>query len=132
MPKCPDMSGGCLDCGTPAGTVCLNCDIANHFVFDPTHEFCLCDTQYFFDGTTCSSCTVNDAACGSCANENLCLSCVANFTLVAAKCQCLSNYYQVDNDTCNICSTGCLTCTGLGACTICDATNNFRLVNGYC
>lgn len=57
---------------------------------------------------------------------------MANFTLVAAKCQCLSNYYQVDNDTCNICSTGCLTCTGLGACTICDATKNFRLVNGYC
>ena len=64
MPKCPDMSGGCLDCGTPAGTVCLNCDTANHFVFDPTHEFCLCETKYFFDGTTCSSCTVNDAACG--------------------------------------------------------------------
>ena len=127
------MSGGCLNCGVaPSDTICLNCDTANHFVYDPTNVYCVCDAQYYFDGTLCASCTVNDAACGTCANENLCLSCIANFTLVAAKCQCIDHYYQVNPSTCNQCSVGCLTCTGIGACTLCDPANNFQLVAGYC
>ena len=133
MPKCPDMSGGCLDCGVaPSNTVCLNCDVANNFEFDPTNTYCVCATQYYFDGSVCVSCTVNDVDCGTCANVDLCVSCVGNLTLVAAKCQCIAHYYQVDNHTCNACSTGCLTCTGIGACTVCDQPNNFNLVNGYC
>jgi cysteine-rich repeat protein len=38
----------------------------------------------------------------------------------------------VNNNTCNICAPGCLVCTGIGACTICDTLNFFALVNGSC
>ncbi len=38
----------------------------------------------------------------------------------------------MDSDTCEICSVGCLSCTAMGACTVCDAGNNFALVGGYC
>jgi hypothetical protein len=133
MPTCPDVVpiGGCLNCD-PDTNDCLLCDTANNFIFDPTDKFCICDVAYFYDGTACSSCTVNDAACNQCANANLCLSCVANFTLTAGVCQCNFQYYKVDPDTCNQCSTGCLVCTGIGACTVCDATKNFILSGGYC
>lgn len=132
MPECPDTSAGCLDCGDANSTICYSCDTLNHYVLDPDTENCKCDVAYFYDGNICSPCTTYDAACTYCANENLCLSCVANFTLTAGKCQCNPQYYLVDPDTCNLCETGCLQCTAIGACTICDATQNFVLVNGYC
>lgn len=133
MPKCPDRTGGCLDCGVaPTNNACLLCDTANHFIYDPKNIYCVCDTKYFFDGTTCASCTVNDAACNTCANQNLCLSCVSNFTLTAGVCKCNFQYYPVNPSTCNLCSTGCLVCSSIGGCTLCDTTLNFMLVGGYC
>ncbi len=39
---------------------------------------------------------------------------------------------MVDNDTCNLCEMGCLVCTGIGSCTICDAPNFYTLAAGYC
>lgn len=87
MPKCPSTAGGCLNCGTaPANTICLQCDTAKHFIYDPTNVYCVCDSGFYFDGSTCSPCTTNDAACSQCAGPSLCLGCVANFTLVSGIC----------------------------------------------
>lgn len=133
QPRCPDPYNGCTTCAPPVSTVCLLCDTASNFIFDPTNLFCICDIGYFFNGTQCDLCNTADAACSKCANAALCLSCDANFTLVNGKCQCVYSYFQVSPATCNICSTGCLTCSALGSCTVCDSPNYFTLAStGYC
>ena len=93
MPRCPQPTlpaGGCTSCGTtlipPFTDICLACDTLNNFILHSSSEYCICMSGYFYDGITCSSCTTNDPACSTCAGPTLCLSCVANFTLVSGKC----------------------------------------------
>jgi hypothetical protein len=133
MPTCPDVEpvGGCIDCD-PVTNVCNLCNTTSNFVMDPTNVYCMCAPAFYYNGTVCLSCTIADPACDDCASASLCLSCVDNFTLTAGVCQCNFQYYRVDPDTCNLCATGCLICTDLVTCTLCDATKNFQLVNGLC
>lgn len=61
MPKCPDMTGGCLNCSV--ADICMECDAANNFTFDPNFTYCVCQPLFYFTGSTCALCNTADAAC---------------------------------------------------------------------
>lgn len=128
MPLCPDPNSGCITCASPP--VCTLCDTANNFVLNNT--YCVCDLGYFFNGSACIVCTDTLDACTSCVSSSLCLTCLSNFTDVKGNCECMTQYYRFDFNTCLPCLPGCLDCTSTTNCLLCDSDSNFTLITGIC
>ena len=61
IPICPSSNSGCQTC---SGSSCSTCDTSNNFV--PESTYCVCTSDYYFDGSNCHNCNTTQAACLTC------------------------------------------------------------------
>lgn len=102
----------CEECISTSKTGCIKCKEGK--ILWKGECLAECPLGYYFESDTCHSCPIT---CATCTSSNICITCLSSFYKYEGTCidgtQCPPNMYP--NSTtmaCELCSKGCLTCTG--------------------
>ncbi|KAL4512432.1 hypothetical protein ABPG72_005434 [Tetrahymena utriculariae] len=144
VPQCPQ------DVSIPSNYQCLPC-AANCAKCQGDINNCLvCQNPYYLNGNVCvqtcpNSTYPNAGKCQSCfspcdtcsGGPSNCTSCQSPYYVYNGSCvnaPCPNGTYQIDaNRSCNSCPKGCLACTSLSKCTVCDNAQGYTvLYNNQC
>ncbi|EAR86304.2 transmembrane protein, putative (macronuclear) [Tetrahymena thermophila SB210] len=138
------------DVSIPSNYQCLPC-AANCAKCQSDVNNCLvCQSPYYLNGSVCvqtcpNSTYPNAGKCQSCfapcdtcsGGPSNCTSCQSPYYVYNGGCvnaPCPNGTYQIDsNRSCNSCPKGCLACTSLSKCTVCDNSSGYTvLYNNQC